>query len=194
MSTETGLEDFQLGSTDDLHAHHVLNGINYYISEMEDVLVIPVMTADGSRFQNPTDDLNKMPNKKYPLTLIVPYCLGTNHYEISIVKFSTIGVVATVDIYNVLKDGKGNAGLNIHDIITRKTCTQNVPGGKEETVYGLGIDVGKVEPTFYKNNEDGIIFNADGRCGDAVIAIARLAAVGMEITTENLGHIYDIET
>lgn len=116
-----------------------------------------------SRFKNKND---------YPLTLLVPYNLSGNHFEIAKITLSDRNNASEVVIYNAYNDD-----YPLLKAIIESSLEINLPTSPTRT---------------HDVNSEERIGCADGRCGDAVIAIARIIVEGQLPTYENLAKEYEI--
>jgi len=126
----------------------------------------------------------KFDGKIFPLTLLVPYNLSGNHFEIAVIKLSDRQTATNVKIYNNNSDESYN---QLKDILCTQLQIQNLPDVPDKTF--------KCTEATESYNLKQAIQCKDGRCGDAVIAIARLKARGVLASYENLaGEPYYLDT
>jgi hypothetical protein len=169
--------NYDLNSTDWLFAHQVRDGVDELVrSNDKNLAVIPIWRDEdhgvtlekniSQQIQNGVDGegnplyvdshKSRLSDKEYPLRILVPYNLAGNHFELAVIDLEARNVVKKVNIYN-------HFNSDYEDL-------------KKIISSELELELPKNPSKSFQWDNENYIGCIDGRCGDAVIAIARLKA------------------
>ncbi len=184
-------DEYDLSQTDWMFAHHVRFGVDKLDKDNKKLAVVSVWNeggkiitenfiseniigADGRWHEVHRDRFH---GKEYPIRLLVPYNLSGNHFEIAVIELTDRNNAASVTIFNNF-NGKYS---QLKNILAGEPLKIELPANPTK-IYKCGSEIG----------EEVAISCKDGRCGDAVIAIARLKADNKLANYKNLAELYGV--
>ena len=177
---------YAVGLKDWLFAHQVRFGVDELDKNNNNLATISVWQENGNIIvENQHSTLRRDANgrmaeehrdrfagKEYPIKLLVPYNISGFHFELAEITLQDRNTATNVIIYN--KYDADNYS-NLSYIISSKLSINQMPNAPSQV---------------YNADDANIIGSADGRCGDAVIAIARLRAANLPATYNDLPELY----
>ena len=191
-NSDAFIDEYSLDKTAWLYAHQVSLGLDCLVKgDYPNLVVIPIwkeayfghsvihaetdisiQSIDGvdENGDNRYIDrhASRFEGKKYPLTLLIPYNLSGNHFELAEVKLESENKVREVNIFNYLNSDY----KELRNVV------------KEQ----LHIDLPVTYAKHFTCHDQKFIGCSDGRCGDAVVTIARLKANKLNSAYAHLGN------